>query len=234
MKRFWFSLALLSASWLFGLSYYHQAQLWVWAIFVTAGTALLIGVNIRRPTAFEAVAAGLMLLFAVSQAPWPYRMAPLLIFVGIILFTVPVPRRWPTKLASAFIISGSILAVQSPVLLAYKNITAVSHELAWPASYLLYLVSRMMGVRSALAGSNLAMYTPRVVHLLGTTWELLLDPATLSFLVGGFVLLFLCKSDRRPEGKKRFSLIKRPAVFALVIAAWLPVRAVVLISLCAI
>ncbi len=222
---------MLSASWLFGLSYYHQAQLWVWAIFVAAGTALLIGVQTRRPTAFEAVAAGIMLLFAVRLAPWPYRMAPLLIFAGVVLFTVPVPRRWPGALASALFVSGSILTVQTPVILAYKYVTSFSHELARPVSYLIYLVSRLLGIHSTLNGSNLALYTPRAVHLLGTTWELLLDPAMLSFLAGGFVLLFICKSDSQQESNKRFSLIKRLAVFVLVIAAWLPVRAAVLVAI---
>jgi hypothetical protein len=228
LKRFWFSLALLSASWLFGLSYYHQAQPWVWAILIAAGTALLIGIQTRRPAAFEAVIAGIALLVAVRLAPWPYRIAPLLLFAAVILFTVPVPRRWPGVLASALFVSGSILTVQTPVLLAYKYVTSVSHELVQPVSYLVYLFSRLLGIHSALNGSNLAMYTPRAVHLLGMTWELFLDPATLSFLAGGFVLLFFCKSD---EGSNRFSLVKRLSAFVLVIVAWLPVRAAVLIAI---
>jgi hypothetical protein len=231
LKRIWLSLAFLSASWLFGLSYYHQGQLWVWAIFVAIGIGLLIAVPARRPAAFEAAVAGVLLLAAVKLAPWPYRIAPLLIFIGIVLFTIPIPRRWPNAAASACIISGSILSIQSLVLIVYKYLTAISHELPQPIAYVLYLTSRLIGINSALDGSNLAMYTPRAVHLLGMTWELFLDPATLSFLCGGLVVLFFYKSHIRQANQKRVSIFKQPTIFALVIIAWLPVRAAMLISI---
>ena len=95
MKRAWIGLALLSSSWLFGLSYYHSAQWLLWAIIILAGTAMLIGVEIRRPIAIESAVAALLLLLAVFLAPWPYRMALLLIFAGLVLGVLPIPRQWP-------------------------------------------------------------------------------------------------------------------------------------------
>jgi len=185
LKRSWIGLALLSASWLFGLSYYHDAIWLAWAMLVAAGAGLLIGFNIRKPTAVEAGVAAVMLLPAIDLAPWPYRSAPLLIFVGLVLGIVAIPRRWPKAVASALIVAGVILMAQSLAILGYEYVTARSHELIWPFPSLLYAISRLLGFRAALDGTNLGLYSPRAVHLFGATWELLLDPATLCFLVGG-------------------------------------------------
>jgi len=224
LKRSWISLALFSISWLFGLSYYHDAQWLIWAIFVAAGTVLLIGVQIRRPTAFEAAIAAVMLLPVIKLAPWPYRSAPLLIFIGLVFVTIPVPRRWPQTLASAFILAGVILVIQSPAILAYEYVTSRSHELPRLISYMIYGVSRIIDVPSAFNGLNLAMYTQRLVHLLGTTWELFLDPATFTFIFGGIVILCLCKEKNQQIGK-------RVAILFLSIALWLPIRTAVLIAI---
>ncbi len=239
MKRSWIGLALLSASWLFGLSYYHDANWWVWAMLVAAGTGLLTAVHIRRPTAGQSAAAALMLLPAIGLAPWPYRAAPLLIFVGLVLGVVPIPRRWPGILASALILAGVVLVAQSLAILGYEYVTSRSHELPWPLPNLLYTISQLFGIRAALDGTSLAIYSPRAVHRLGATWELLLDPPTLAFLLGGIVTLclsplLLSKESReisQPPGKQEFRLRKSLAALVILIAAWLPVRAALLISI---
>jgi len=230
-------LALLSASWLFGLSYYHGAEWLAWAILVAAGTGLLIGFNIRKPTAVEAGAAAVMLLPAVFLAPWPYRAAPLLIFVGLVLGIVPIPRRWPRVLASALILAGIILMAQSLAIIGYEYVTARSHELPWPWPGLLYAISRLLGIQAGLDGTNLALFSPRAAHRLGTTWELLLDPATLAFLFGGIVMLCLWIHTTPPKGKQKLRLRRgdsrtaRIAALVILIAAWLPVRAAMLMSI---
>ncbi len=241
MKRAWIGLALLSSSWLFGLSYYHSAQWLVWAILILAGTALLIGVDIRRLVAIESTAAAVLLLLAVFLAPWPYRMGLLLIFAGLVLGVLPIPRRWPGILASSLILGGIILIVQSLGIIGYEYVTARSHELPWPWPGLLYAVTRLLGIRAGLDGTNLAMYTPRSTHSLGATWELLLDPLTLAFILGGIVMLCFWKSANQPssvaaeppvrKGKKVFHLRKRLVAFIILIIAWLPVRTGLLISI---
>ncbi|MCP4608519.1 MAG: hypothetical protein GY845_07385 [Planctomycetes bacterium] len=235
MKRAWIGVALLSTSWLFGLSYYHQAQWLLWAILVSAGTVLLIGVDIRRPIAIESTAAAVLLLPAVFLAPWPYRMALLLFFSGLVLGALPIPRRWPGILAPALILGGIILTVQSLGILGYEYVTARSHELPWPWPGLLYSISRLLGIRAGLAGTNLALYTPRSSHCLGATWELLLDPPTLAFLFGGIVMLCFWKSASQPSpiqtGKQLPRLRKHLAAFVILIVAWLPVRSAILISI---
>jgi hypothetical protein len=241
LKRAWIGLALLSSSWLFGLSYYHGAQWLAWALLILAGVALLIGVDIRRPIAAESTAAAVLLLPAVFLAPWPYRMGLLLVFAGLVLGILPIPRRWPGILASSFILGGIILIVQSLGILSYQYVTARSHELPWPWPSLLYAVTRLLGIRAGLNGTNLAMYTPRNTHSLGATWELLLDPFTLAFILGGIVMLCFWQSTSPSSsvparqtikaGKQISTLRKRLAAFVILIVAWLPVRTAILISI---
>jgi len=198
-------------------------------------------VDIRRPIAIESSAAVVLLLPAVFLAPWPYRMALLLIFSGLILGALPIPRRWPGVLASAFILGGIILVVQSLGILGYEYVTARSHELPWPWPGLLYSISRLLGIRAGLAGTNLALYTPRNSHCLGATWELLLDPPTLAFIFGGIAMLCFWKSTSQQSclpaqspiqiSKQIPRLRKCLAAFVILIFAWLPVRSAILIAI---
>ena len=48
MMRVWCSLALLSASWMFGVTYYHDAVLWIWFLLVVIGSVLLWGIPMPR------------------------------------------------------------------------------------------------------------------------------------------------------------------------------------------
>ena len=237
MKRAWIGLALLSSSWLFGLSYYHSAQWLMWAILILAGTAMFIGVEIRKPIAIESTAAALLLLPAVLLAPWPYRMALLLVFAGLILGALPIPRKWPGVFASSLILGGIILTAQSLGIFGYEYVTSRSHELPWPWPGLIYTIVRLLGIHAGLSGTNLALHTPRSSHCLGATWELLLDPLTLSFILGGIVMLCFCRPENQVSdapaqaGKQRYSLRKRLAAFVILIMAWLPFRAAILIAI---
>jgi len=241
LKRAWIGLALLSSSWLFGLSYYQSARWFLWAVLILAGTALLIGVHICRPKAIESTMAAVLMLPAIFLAPWPYRIAFLIIFIGLILGVLPIPRRWPTVLSSSLILAGVILTVQSLGILGYEYVTSRSHELPWPWPNLLYAISRILGIKAGLAGTNLALYTPRNSHLLGATWELLLDPITLAFILGGIVMLCYWRSTGQlspvsveapiQTGTQQFSLKKLLAAFVILIIAWLPVRTAMLISI---
>lgn len=241
MRRIWFGLALLSSSWLFGLNYYHNAQWLSWSILVLTGIALLVGVDIREPQTIESVVSAVLLLPAVFLAPWPYRMAFLLIFIGLVLSVLPISSRWPYILNSALILGGSILTVQSLGILFYENVTARSHELPWPWPNLLYSISRLLGIRAGLDSTNIALGTPRNCHRLGATTELFLDPLTLAFIVGGIVILCCLKyrsqlshvsaESRIRKGKRQFSLIKLLVIFIILIVAWLPIRSAILISI---
>jgi len=228
MRRAWLGLALLSASWLFGLSYYHDAVWLVWVVLVAAGTALLYAIDVPRCGRAGLVAAAVLFVPAVVLAPWPYRVAVLLVCVGALLSAAPIPRRWPAKLGSAAIAGGTVLLVQSLGLLFYESVTAKSHELPQPLAHGVYAVAKLLGIDAALHGSTIALHSMRRVHPLGATWELLLDPATLCFLLGGVALLCLSRGRRSQQGSA--SLPKSLAALAVSVAIWLPARVGILLA----
>ena len=193
MRRGWVGLALLSASWLFGLRYYHAGSWPMWAALVVAGTGLFTGLRRHTPGKAESILAMVLLLPVVAVAPWPYRIAPLMIFAGLALCLASVPRRWPKAIGSAALLAGIILTVQSLAVVAYEGVTARSHELPRFLSLPLVGMARLLGLDAALDGSDLAIYSVRTVHRLGATWELFLDLPTLCFLVGGIVMLGIAR-----------------------------------------
>ena len=113
MRRAWLGLALLSTSWLFGLGYYQDPNWVAWAVLILLGTGLLAGVRLRRPEAGEAVVAAVMLLPILWLAPWPYRAALVLIFVGLLVSAAPIPRAWAGRVGLGAIAAGVVLVVQA-------------------------------------------------------------------------------------------------------------------------
>lgn len=226
MKRAWIALALLSGSWLFGLSYYHQASWLVWTALVVIGTLLLTGADLPRASRRELIVAAALMVPALWLAPWPYRAAVLLVFIGALLCAAPIPRRWPASLGAAGMTAGAILIVQSLGILFYENVTARSHELPPLLAYPLYGVTRLLGINTALDGTTLAIHSMRRVHNLGATWEPLLDPVTWCFLLGGIGLLLMIAA-----GGRRRDTLKLVAGLVIPVALWLPVRSALLIAL---
>ena len=221
MMRVWCSLALLSASWLFGVTYYHDAVLWIWFLLVVIGSVLLWGIPMPRLSTGTKVTGALFMLPAVLLLPWPYRAGPLLAGLGLLLAMPLAPRRWPRTCGAACIASGVVLTIQSLALYAYIGQTARSHELPLWLARLVYGVARVMGVDAALDGTSLCLFTMREVHRLGMTWEFFFDPVSMLFLVGSFILFTF------------FFRARAKAVFAacLGIGVWQCLRAGVLVAL---
>ncbi|HON90972.1 MAG: hypothetical protein KBI32_07610 [Phycisphaerae bacterium] len=228
MKGAWLALALLSVSWLLGLSYYHDAQWIAWAAVILCAVALLAGMDCRPSSKKILLTTAVFTAPSLVVAPWPYRMGGILIVVGALLWAAPIPRRWPARLGQASVTAGAILAVQSLAMFVYASVTARSHELPCGLGWLPYAVARLIGVDAAIHGTTLTLHSMRRPHPLGATWELLLDPATWCFLVGGLILLCLRTPGQSRAGGLDFL---RPAV-ALVTGTvlWLPVRAGLLIA----
>jgi hypothetical protein len=212
---------LLSASWLFGLGYYSHPDWLIWTLLLLLGLVLFVGVEIPKPLPRAMMLAGFLAAPAAVLAPWPYRMGVLLFIVGALLCAAPIPRRWPQELGMTALAAGTVLLVQSLGILAYTALTARSHELPEPFAHSVYGLARWLGIDAAIDGTTVALHSMRQVHYLGATWELLVDPVTCSFLLGGVTLLAV--SRRRPAGSLR-SL----ASLLLVVALWLPVRAALL------
>ena len=221
MRRVWIGLAFLSASWLPGLGLYRDPNWIAWSALVVLGTGFLLGFPVYRPARSDSAIAAALLIVPLLLAPWPHRGAVLLLLIGLLLAAAPIPRRWPGQVGAAALTAGSILVVQASAMLAYEVVTARSHELPWRLPEILYAVARLLGIHASLDGTTLGLHSIRRLHLLGATWELLLDPATFAFLVGGVTLLCLDPTRRR---------LRSTAVLVVSVVLWLPIRSGLLIA----
>jgi hypothetical protein len=161
---------------------------------------VLLG-NTNKPLAAShlKIAAIVLFLPAVWFASWPYRAAPLLIVLGLATELLPIRKRWPNWLAGGAVTAGVVLFVQALTLELYAAHTAYTHELPWPMPDLLAGIATLLGIDATADGSAIVMHSMRQVHRLGATWELLLDPATLLFFVGGLTMLAIRGTACHPE-----------------------------------
>jgi hypothetical protein len=253
MIRAWIAVALLAGSWMFGLDYFHPANPWIWLMLVAGGTVLLGGFFIRFPAGRESAITLCLLIPALIFAPWPYKIVPLLIALGLVLYLLAFARtnphqiHLPTNLrsvpgegtffvyakwfAQGAVAAGVVMAAQSLALALYTAQTARSHDLPTPLPDLLAGITKLLSIDATTDGSKIVMHSMRQVHRLGTTWELLLDPATFCFFVGGLVLLALAAWQELPENRRWTAWIRALRIFTLIIIAWLPIRAGLLIAI---
>jgi len=172
-----------------------------------------------------------MMLPAAWFAPWPYRAAPLWIAVGLGLQLVRGPRRWPQSLGWGAVKAGVVLLGQGLVIEAYAVQTARCHDLPGPLARLLGSVASLLGIDAAVDGSTVAMHSLREInsraamHYMAATWDLLVDPASLAFLVGGLILLTIVVWSRPGEAARWSAWGRLAGALALVTIAWLPFRA---------
>ncbi|MCX5682262.1 MAG: hypothetical protein NT049_01065, partial [Planctomycetota bacterium] len=231
MKRAWLGIALLAASWLFGLPYYHAENWPVWAVLVALAALALCGPTVRLPGRAACLVAVALLLPAAWLIPWPSRAAPLLMACGAAIAMLPLVGRWLRSAAAGAAGAGAVLLAQGLVLEAYASLTARSHDLPGPLVNVVAGVARLLGIESAADGAEVALYTMRQVHRLAATWELFLDPVTLCFLVGGVVFLAIAAWAALPAGKRAASFARSAAALAAVVAVWLPLRTALLVGL---
>jgi hypothetical protein len=232
MRRAWLAIALLSGSWLLGVSYFQDADFWAklaWFHAIAAAVFLLYGVapaDADSLSPIEATAIFAVALPACWIAPGVYRAIPLLVVGGSMVLALRPPLPWLRRFAGAALLAAAVLVVQAIALYAYESLTARSHELPGPLASALAAVARLAGAEAALAtatyGHNIELFTMRRSHPLGATWELLLDPATVCFLIGGILLILLTLSRRRPRAI---------AALAILVIAWLPLRVALLVGL---
>jgi hypothetical protein len=124
-----------------------------------------------------------------------------------------------------------VYIAQSLAVSGYAAQTARSHELpAWLVA-IVGGVARLLGIDAATTDSVVALHSVRQVHRLAATWELLLDPVTLSFFVGGIVLLAVVVWNAMPRGDRWSGWLRAVRVLALTMALWLPIRLALMISL---
>jgi len=240
MMRIWIGTALLAGSWLLGQSYYLPAQTLaqtlVWGLVVAIGVLLLGGTAslaasdtaARLPDRRQTGLALVLLVPMVLIAPWPGRMAPLLIAAGLAVELLPIPRRWPRWVARGAVVAGAVMIAQALSMAFYTGVTARSHDLPRPLTEMLAGLARLAGIDATADGSMVVMHSMRQVHRLAATWDLLVDPASLCFFVGSVVAVGLLAWGRSPEG--RFCKAWGDALWKLAAIAlvWLPIRATLL------
>jgi hypothetical protein len=232
MRRAWLAIALLSGSWLLGISYFQDSDFWsklAWFHAIAAAIVLLYGVAPAAADSLlpiEAAAIFAMALPACWIAPGVYRAIPLLVVGGSAVLALRPPVPALRRFAGAALLAAAVLVVQAMALYAYESLTARSHELPAPLAAALTGVARLAGAEASLAtatyGHNIELFTMRRSHPLGATWELLLDPATLCFLVGGMLLILLTLPRRRGRAI---------AALSILVIAWLPLRVALLVGL---
>lgn len=226
----WIGTALLAASWLFGLGYYHQPAWAVWAVLVVLGSAALGGfpTRARRP-AWHWALAGLLLIPAAAFSAWPLRAAFVIGLVGCAAGALArvasgdALQRVLGRAASAGSAGGAVLAGQGLVLHFYEVLTSRSHELPAPMPRLIGAVADYLGATNGVAASTVTLFTMREQHQLGATWELLADPVSVAFLSGGLILLAWRARVTDGERWRRNASLQGGALMVLM-GAWLPLR----------
>jgi len=236
--RPWIGIALLGISWLLGLDYYEIATPWAQAAVLILGAWMLAAAErtspfraTREDSPELAVAILLLLLPVAWWTPWPYRLPPLAIIAGLVLERVPLGRRLLRPMAAAWVTGGVILLVQSVALTLYAAGTARNHDLPGVLVKLLAGVASLAGIDAAGDGPTLVVQSMRQSHRLAISWDMVVDPATLMFLVGGLAWISI-DTGRLNAIRLRWGEWGRSmARFGLIVAAWLPVRSAVLLDL---
>jgi len=219
MIRIWTGLAFLACSWIFGMGYYHAPNWPIHVAFVLVGAGLFAHHDRRIPNRSHALAAALLLAPAVLILPPPFKSSAIILLIGSLLLAFPRKRTDIIALGRGLACSGVILLVQGQFLMAYRHLTARSHELPSLLASALEKTALLMGINASYSGRDIALYSMRKVHLLAATWEFLIDPLTLCFLAGGLTAIFLLRPSR-----------KAFAMFTLSVAVWLPLRAALLLA----
>lgn len=227
MIGLFFGVALLAASWLFGLSYYPTAIWPMWALTVTLGAALLQTVRFAPPDRRTTLIALGLLVLPVLLIPWPYRVGPLLLGAGLAMALAADRLRPAARLAPGLIVAGTVLVVQALAVQGYLVVTARAHELPAPLADLLAGLARLLGADASASGAQVTVRTLRGMHRLAATWDLLVDPASVWFFVGSCAALALLAASARCDWR---TCLVATARLAVVIAAWLPLRAAVLVA----
>lgn len=228
--RAWMGIALLAGSWLFGLAYFQSAQLVIWCVLIVTAAGLLGDVPLRMPSRPLRVVAVLLLLIPIWWLAIPYKIIPILLVAGLGATLLPSPRRWMLQLGRGATTSGLILLTQAAALELYQIATARSHELPWILATILSYAVRAVGADAALNGPWLAVASTYGTEQFAATWELLLDPASICFLVGGLILccLLIC---RHGCDRQSITAWTRKSLFLVtLVALWAPLRAALLIG----
>jgi len=133
-----------------------------------------------------------------------------------------------TELARILFGLTRILAVARDLkalgLLLYESGTARLHDAPPSIAKLLQPVTAALDIDAAVVNTTLTLSSMRKTHPLGVTWELIFDPATYAFFVGGIAFVILRSWSRENPFQRWQSLLPQIGLFAACVILWLPIR----------
>jgi hypothetical protein len=230
---------MLSGSWLFGLGLLYPAEPAWWYASLAVGVALLAwggscaerlcGSDAARTLAqAHAATVAVVLLPAAWLIPWPYKMGVILAFAGCLIAALPLRGRLTRAIVLACVAAGVVLTLQAMALVDYAHMTARSHDVPAPFPAALGWIARLMGAEVAVDGSTVVLHTARQMHPMAVTWQWLVDPASLLFLVGGVAAAGIAAWFHGPAGGRWALWLRAARTLTVVMLAWLPIRAALL------
>jgi len=230
MIQAWLGLALLSAAWLFGMDYYFAANGPVALVLVAAGAWLVGAAPLRLPSRRDAAWALALLLPGLLVTEGPGRWAIVVAMAGLAASLCPPPTAWSRRFVAGLCGAGVVLVTQSVAIALYASLTARGHEAPGILAEVPRWVAAVLGIESTRDGAIVALHSMRQVHRLAATWDMLFDPATCLFLVGGAALLAAAHWSAGGAQRRR-RWLGSVGLLAAVTAGWLVVRLALLVAL---
>ncbi len=229
--RTWLAVALLSASWLFGLGYFGPVSRVAWVVLLAVAIPFLGTTPLRFPSRRARTAGLLLALLALLQLQVPHLGIPLLLALGLAVSMSPLRSTATRVIARGSILGSLILLPQAFALAVYQQLTARAHELPGVLARPLAALLRWSGSDTVADRALLAVREMGVSSRLALTWELSLDPTTLGVVVGGATMLGYLAFRTRPPREAGPALFRAWARLAVVAGLWIPVRCLLLVAL---
>ena len=202
---------LLACSWLFGLGYFNPVNWVAWfcaiavAMVAVRGHQGPIPAQRRTRRCVVAPASGDLVRSAALSKPCPLLLCSPDCRLVACRFDWPVLRS--SRAEPCW--QACILLPQALVLWIYQSVTARSHELpGWLAQMMRGLLS-VTGADVAVDNAAFVVRNADTTVRIGATWELLIDPATLCMLVGGWAMW--CYQTARSGSRDMMNVTREPS-----------------------
>lgn len=196
MGSLWFSVYLLTASWLFAVPFYEQPHYFVCAALVASGSLLSVVALRRIQVKATRVGAAALLLaagFAALFVPAPFNVGPAVATLG--LACILVGRR-ATSAGAGFVFAGSILTAQSAAVAAYRVLAPRAGNIS-PLAQVAGAGLRLLGASVRVGPEGLLLGNGGQTITYGRTLDMFAVLALGVFVAGGCVLLLYGKRRNR-------------------------------------
>jgi hypothetical protein len=195
MTRLWFSVYLLTVSWLFAVPYYAPSRLPIWLALLAVGSVLAAAAF--RPARVIGARAGVAFLIPVALAallvPHPFNSGLAVAAVGLACI---VASRRAASAGAGLVVAGGILTAQSAVVAAYYVVAPRSGDLG-PLAALAGAGLRLVGASARVGPEGLLLDNGVRTITYGLTSDMFAVLALGVFAVGGCCALLLCAERGR-------------------------------------